>query len=40
MSGKIALKLECLGNFSGACCEEEDRFGSIEDILREEGKNK
>jgi len=33
---KLALVLECLGDFSGVCCEEEERFGSIEDIIGEE----
>ena len=33
---KLALVLECLGDFDAACCEEEERFGSIKEILREE----
>ena len=32
---KLALVLECLGDFSGVCCEEE-RFGSIEEIVKKE----
>jgi len=36
---KLALVLECLGDFGAVCCEEEERFGSIEDLLREEGTN-
>jgi hypothetical protein len=32
---KLALVLECLGDFSAVCCEEEERFGSIEDILKD-----
>jgi transcriptional regulator with XRE-family HTH domain len=30
---KLALVLECLGDFSAVCCEEEERFGSIEEII-------
>jgi len=33
---KLALVLECLGDFSAVCCEEEERFGSIEEILLED----
>ena len=32
---KLALVLECLGDFSGVCCEEEERFGSIEEVVDE-----
>jgi len=31
---KLALVLECLGDFSDVCCEEEERFESMEDIIR------
>jgi len=31
---KLALVLECLGDFGAVCCEEEERFGSIEEILK------
>lgn len=31
---KLALVLECLGDFSSLCEKEEERFGSIDDILR------
>jgi len=30
---KLALVLECLGDFSAVCCEEEERFGSMDEIL-------
>jgi hypothetical protein len=30
---KLALVLEYLGDFSDVCCEEEERFGSIEELL-------
>jgi DNA-binding XRE family transcriptional regulator len=30
---KLAFVMECLGDFSGVCCEEEERFGSIEEIV-------
>jgi len=33
----LALVLECLGDFSAVCCEEEKKFGSIEEII---GENK
>jgi len=33
---KLALVLECLGDFSAVCCEEEERFGSIEEIINGE----
>jgi len=29
----MALVLECLGDFGAVCCEEEERFGSIEEII-------
>jgi len=32
---KLALVLECLGDFSAVCCEEEERFGSMEEIVNE-----
>jgi len=32
---KLALVLECLGDFSGVCFEEEERFGSIEEVVAE-----
>ena len=32
---KLALVLECLGDFSGVCCEEEG-FESMDDLIREE----
>ena len=32
---KLALVLECLGDFSGVCCEEEERFGSMEEIIND-----
>jgi transcriptional regulator with XRE-family HTH domain len=37
---KLALVLECLGDFSAVCCDREEMFGSIEDILREKKKGK
>jgi len=37
---KLALVLECLGDFSAVCCDGEEMFGSIEDILREKKKGK
>jgi transcriptional regulator with XRE-family HTH domain len=36
---KLALVLECLGDFSELCCEEEERFGSIEEIIEKGIKN-
>jgi len=30
---KLALVLECLGDFSSLCEEKEERFGSIEEII-------
>jgi len=30
---KLALVLECLGNFSAVCGEEEERFESMEEVL-------
>jgi len=30
---KLALVLECLGDFSAVCCEEEERFESMDEIL-------
>ena len=30
---KLALVLECLEDFSDVCCEEQERFGSIEEVL-------
>jgi hypothetical protein len=35
----VKLWLKCFWDFSAVCCEEE-RFGSIEDILREKKKGK
>jgi len=31
---KLALVLECLEDFGAVCCEEEERFGSIEEIIK------
>jgi len=31
---KLALVLECLEDFGAVCCEEEERFGSMDDILK------
>jgi len=33
---KLALVLECLEDFSDVCCEDEERFGSIEEIMNGE----
>jgi len=30
----IILVLECLGDFSAVCSEEEERFGSIDEVLQ------
>ena len=30
---KLALVLECLEDFSAVCCEEDERFESIEDMI-------
>jgi transcriptional regulator with XRE-family HTH domain len=30
---KLALVLECLEDFSGVCCEKEEGFGSMDDLL-------
>ena len=30
----LVLVLECLGDFSDICCEEEERFGSIKEVLK------
>jgi len=30
---KLALVLECLGDFSAICCEEEERFVSMDDLI-------
>ena len=30
---KLAFVLECLGDFEGVCCEVEERFESIEDLI-------
>jgi len=30
---KLALVLECLGDFSAVCCEEEERFESMDEVL-------
>jgi len=30
---KLALVLECLGNFSAVCCKEEERFESMDEVL-------
>ena len=32
---KLALVLECLGDFTTVCCEEEERFGSMDEIIGE-----
>ena len=32
---KLALVLECLEDFSAVCCEEEEKFGSIEELIGE-----
>ena len=32
---KLALVLECLGDFSSLCDVEEERFGSMEEIINE-----
>jgi transcriptional regulator with XRE-family HTH domain len=32
---KLALVLECLGEFGALCEEQGERFGSIEEIIRE-----
>ena len=37
---KLALVLECLGDFSSLCEVEEERFGSMEDILSGEKKGR
>jgi len=29
----LALVLECLGDFGAVYCEEEERFGSIDEVL-------
>ena len=29
----MEFSLECLGDFSSLCAEEEDRFGSIDEVL-------
>jgi len=31
----FVLVLKCLGDFGAVCCEEEERFGSIEEIIGE-----
>jgi transcriptional regulator with XRE-family HTH domain len=31
---KLALVLECLGEFSAVCCEVEEGFESIEEVVR------
>ena len=36
---KLAFVLECLGDFSSLCEEDEERFGSIDDILRIRNKD-
>jgi len=33
---KLALVLECLGDFSAVCCEEGKRFESMDEILKKE----
>ena len=33
--GVVKVGLECLGNFSAVCCEEEERFDSMDEILKE-----
>ncbi len=30
----MIIVLECLEDFSAVCCEEEERFGSIDEVLR------
>ena len=30
---KLALVLECLGDFSAVCCEEEENFESMDEVL-------
>ena len=30
---RLALVLECLGDFSAVCCEEEERFESMDEVL-------
>ena len=32
---KLALVLECLGEFFAVCCEEEERFGSFEEVVND-----
>ncbi|HFU74811.1 MAG TPA: XRE family transcriptional regulator, partial [Arcobacter sp.] len=32
---KLAFVLECLGDFSSVCEVEEERFGSIDEMLRD-----
>jgi len=32
---KLALVLECLGDFSGVCCEEEEKFRSMDEVVNE-----
>jgi len=36
---KLALVLECLGDFSAVCCEEEERFGSMDEVLENQDKD-
>ncbi len=36
---KLALVLECLEDFSGVCCEEEERYGSMDEILKNQKKD-
>jgi len=31
---KLALVLECLGDFSAVCCEEEEMFESMDEVLK------
>jgi len=35
----LALVLECLGDFSSLCDKEEERYGSIEEIVNESKKD-
>jgi len=30
---KLALVLECLRDFSAVCCEEDERFGSMDEVI-------
>ena len=37
---KLALVLECLGDFSSLCEVEEERFGSIDEIVNHKRENR